>query len=342
MYDVSFEKRKRIVLIGFAAILLVLAVWITMPWIHADSDWKMNYENFKKEAGEELELGMYQRINGIFGSNADREIKIARIRAKSALFSFQEMMVGLGVLMVIVASFLTLFRELQRGDGGLDVWTKSAVVMGMGIIIVTNYLDIVDTAEKLGNIFVRAGADVVATGSEDKSLKDWIDSTFDYGDEDLKGSVIEIDIRKPLAGVPEIISDLGIIFKTIWKYIRLIGLVVVVNLALLPGHIALYSIWLEMLIRRAFFPVAIADIVGQGGRSPGVSYIKKYVSLYIRVAMCYIIAAIGNVLIGQIATKIPTSTFNGAMQLFTIAVLYLSVSRLYSQTSTIANQVVGV
>ena len=350
-YDASFDKRKRIVLIGFSLIILVLAAWFVMPMVRADSpsSKKESYNIFKGGVKRELSRGMYDRIKRIFGSEAktsDNEIEQAATELNDFMETFQDSMVGVGLIFVIVASFITLFRELQRGEGGLDVWTKYAVVMCIGAIVVIHYNDIIGAAEGIGQLFVESGEAALGSSAEANSLSEWIDSTFDAGEGDIKPVP---DLNGSVTsgfGIPEAFNtfreNVGFTIELWRKRILLTALLVVVELAMLPGYVSLYSIWIEIFIRKAFFPVAIADIVGQGARSPGVAYIRKFISVYIRVAMCFVISAVGNSMIGKVAQQAPHDTLDGALRLMTIAVLYLTVSNLYAQTASIANQVAGV
>ena len=45
-------------------------------------------------------------------------------------------------------------------------------------------------------------------------------------------------------------------------------------------------------MRRAFFPLALADVSGEGLRSPGFNFIKAYFALYLEMAYFYIVALI--------------------------------------------------
>ena len=69
--DVSYERRKKVVLSGFIAVLVLCTIWIAMPFARAeDSDLKTGYNNFKEFVVGELDDGMLSSLDSMFGDGS--------------------------------------------------------------------------------------------------------------------------------------------------------------------------------------------------------------------------------------------------------------------------------
>lgn len=104
-----------------------------------------------------------------------------------------------------------------------------------------------------------------------------------------------------------------------------------------------YGLYFSLCLRRAFMPLAIADISVEGIRSPGFRYIKGYLGLYIEMAYYYIVTALSTVmlrfaLINQSAAKDTNTVFGVWGACYCILVATRVMVR---QSGTVANRVMG-
>lgn len=84
------------------------------------------------------------------------------------------------------------------------------------------------------------------------------------------------------------------------KWFKALGMLIIPYILSLllevAAYFAAFSLILEIGIRRLFMPFAIADIYGEGMRSPGMRYLKKYFAVFIKIAICLSVAVLTSIL----------------------------------------------
>ena len=100
---------------------------------------------------------------------------------------------------------------------------------------------------------------------------------------------------------------------------------------------------IEIGIRRAFMPMAVAEVYQDGLRSPSARYIKKYFSCFLKLAIIIVI----NALVGTIVSA--NTNFDGSAgpdvalgQTTMLVVLSLTTVGMMFRASEFANDIVGV
>ena len=354
MYDVSYEKRKRIMLIGMILIAALLIVCFTSPLAHAvnraayrDLSLRTWYDKRMNEVAKELGEGLLGHVQGIFSSShTGSTTEIARLlsnmtHAASSAIQQTEIISffrGIGIGLAAVYAFANLFSELSRGDGNIEMWAKCFVVMLTGIIVVQYWASVYIFVQALGTAIVDKMKQGASTGTE--PLTDWVTTNFAFGDEDLYNGPWHTGIID-FSGSAEYFENIRLYFITFWKLIRLYAIYVLTQIAMMPGDVALISMWVEKQLRHIAMPLALADVAGNGLRSPGVLYIKKFLALYLRIGMCFVVAGLCSAMAGTVLLSGSTNFTMGLARLIVIVTIYMSASRLYSGTSTIAAQVIG-
>lgn len=357
-YDASYKKRKKVVLAGLTAIIILCLVWIAIPLSMAkelsdpddQSEWSnfhKTYYNFQQSVDEELADGMFNSINALFGDETEGNIvnkSLSSVKAsieESKLFmNVATALKGIAMFIVVVYSMFHMFAELQRGDGSTDMWAKCFVTVAIGLMVVMNWDAILTTLEQLGQYLMTKVGEGVDKTENLEGIRTWVDSTFAWGDNDMNdlGSYAFYDIGGLISGFFE---NALLYF---WGGIRIAGMfiiLVIFEIPLMGARIVLLTILIELYVRKAFFPLAIADVAGNGARSPGIGYMKKFVALYIRIGMCYLIAAIGNIIVNAVMGADAANFLEGLLKIIVVFVAYLTCTKLYSSTSSIASQVVG-
>lgn len=289
------------------------------------------YTELQAFAKMELTSGMQSSIDAIFGSgdtdeyaNTINQMFLNVNRALNNTDYYKPIATavkGLALFMVVMYSFLALFKELQRGDGSFEIWSKCLVMLAFGMITVLNWEPIINALETLGifikNQVINALGSISADSSTDFNiLTSWFDSTF----------------PEKQTGIPSVLGS-----------VELFAIIFFSEFPLMLGRGVLLTILIELVVRKAFFPLAIANVCGNGMRSPGVAYMKKLLALYIRIAICFVIAFLGNIIVGAIMTTPISGTKSSEfLQIVCMGVVYLTCARLYAATSSIASQIVGM
>lgn len=102
---------------------------------------------------------------------------------------------------------------------------------------------------------------------------------------------------------------------------------------------AIYQILFEIGIRKTFAPLAVADIYQEGLRSPGVRYLKRYLAVFIKLAICALTCFICNAITaagGGASTATEWLTY-----LFDIIAINFTCVGFMFKTGEYANDIVG-
>ena len=177
---------------------------------------------------------------------------------------------GMGSLVAIVIMVGKLEETLARGKGEEEALSEGVISLSICLLVVLYCNDILDIINGLGQLILEAMSHFVSTGVDTGLTSDHID---------------------PAGGTMEAIGLLMKIFP-----IYLLSKVEVIAVKMVA-----FSIILELGIRRLFFPLAIADIYGEGMRSPGMRYMKKYLACWVRMSICIAVAYLGNQMIATVS-----------------------------------------
>ena len=102
---------------------------------------------------------------------------------------------------------------------------------------------------------------------------------------------------------------------------------------------AIYQILFEIGIRKTFAPLAVADIYNEGLRSPGVRYLKRYLAVFIKMAICALTCFICNSITA--AGGGPSTAMEWLSYLFDIIAINFTCVGFMFKTGEYANDIVG-
>lgn len=349
----SYIKRKIIVLSGLSAMLLIGVVWIFMLQAKADdykSEQMQDYDDFRVIVGTEISDGLITSIDAIFNSEefnlaSMKEPMIndffkgakSRIEDDGRVQTMTDIVMVVAMILVMIYSFIELFKELQRGDGGIDMWAKCFTVVTLSVVVVVNYQMIIDVMEGLGRYLLDEF--IANASSSTSSLKDWIAS------EDPSVSPFKLIHDKPesidFPYIPDALDSAGTAFTIALYQIILTLLLVVMEIPLMSARVVLLTMLIELVVRKVFFPMAMSAVCTGGMRSPGVAYMKKLLGLYVRLAMCVLISIIGDLLVTHLMAWTTTSMFYGVMRIVCVFIVYITCVKLFSNTTALSNSIVG-
>ena len=191
----------------------------------------------------------------------------------------------------IVYGFIHAFKVFARGELNLDMGVKMIIVFVLSFLMVTYVDEMLTVVDDLGSsVLNMATADIEAS----------VELNTQSGAETIAQNIVNEYEEKQNGGV------LGF-FQGVWDGIQNLkesiltmlqsgsGLLVMkISLQFLIYAIAgaCFGLYISFCLRRAFMPLAVADVVAEGMRSPGIDYIKTYFSLYLEAAYFVLIAAI--------------------------------------------------
>lgn len=222
---------------------------------------------------------------------------------------FMTYLQGLGSVVAVVIMIGKIEESLARGKGDEEAISEGVIAISICLLAVLYSNDILKIVNGIGELILKA-----------MSLK--VSSGVDTG---LTSSYIS-----PAAGTMEAI---GLLLKIFPIYL-------LAKIEVIAVKMVAFSIILELGIRRIFFPLAIVDIYGEGMRSSGMRYMKKYLACWIRMSICIAVAYLGNQLIATVAAA---GSAGAAADNFinNVAIGYTTIAVML-KGQDVANDIVGV
>lgn len=203
---------------------------------------------------------------------------------------------AVGMILILVAAAIQLIQLAEREDESLDSLMRVLLVCIVGFFMITYVDDILSAIEKLGYLLysgISKGVDDVLKGETGSVTAKEVAETV--------GNAISAD---GFALDPAISTGAGVVAEEDTDAIRSLGSIIDKGVVSFMGSIlmtltfysllaAAYGLVFEFVIRKIFAPIAMADFVTQGARSPGVRYLKNYFGMYIRIGVFCIVILLG-------------------------------------------------
>lgn len=249
---------------------------------------------------EEMNFGVWDIVNDtFFGGNYYQALMANNIAA-----IISGTVKGVGIVFCIVFFVIQAIHNMDHGADPVDSITKAIICFSLAWIVIINCDKIFDALQGLG-----------------EAISKMIQGSLTQTD----APKIDIIKNETTANIFEILGDC---LTMILPYFGM-------KICQIAMKLAMYSILMEIIIRRAFASMAIADICGEGIRSPGFRYMKRFLASYLKVALCMVIAFLGSALLG--VANHDTDT-NFAIEILAID---FTIAGMMFKTSELANDIVG-
>ncbi len=215
---------------------------------------------------------------------------------------------GIGSVVAIVIMVAKLEESLARGRGDYDALSEGVIALSICLLVVLYSNDIINIINGIGNLIITAMSTHVASGS-----------TTGFA-------------PNAFAQATSTVEAMALILKILPVYL-------LCKLEVLAVKMVAFSIILELGVRRIFFPLAVVDIYGEGMRSSGMRYMKKYLACWVRMSLCIAVAYLGNLLIVTVNTTGIVDTADAFLN--QIAIGYTTIAVML-KGQDVANDIVGV
>ena len=243
--------------------------------------------------------GASQNIYGLFADTYTHE-------ALTFGTDFMTICKGLAAAFAVALMVGKIEESLARGKGDSDSLGEGVIALCICMLFVLHVDDLIDLVNKIGQFILASMATNISS---------------------------DIDPNKTTAykKANDTMEAIGLAFKIFLPYI-------LAKIETIAVKMVAFSLIIELGIRRIFFPLAIVDIYGEGMRSPGMRYIKKYLACWLRMAICIAVAYLGT---QMIMTATPDDS-SGVVDTFinNIAIGYTTIAVML-KGSDIANDIVG-
>lgn len=244
----------------------------------------------------------------------------------------------LGILLAVAFAMIRLFQNLERGADPMESIFKILIEICIVSMIMINVDAIMKWICRLGTYICELLNDSVTSTSASINS---IDIVFNLGGlktpTECGGLAIALkqleDVDVPLLGIyfwkMGIKNDL-LIPELCTIVCKIIAQFVVIQLMF------------ELGIRKLFAPFAIADIYGEGLRSPGMRYMKKYLEVFIKMAICLMVSVLGGSLMTMAAAGFTDPNVGFMETMFAIIATEFTCMGVMLKAGEYANDIVGV
>lgn len=205
-------------------------------------------------------------------------------------------------------------RALEKIDKGQDqdrVAVEAIIWIVITAIIILNINTIITVIMKLGTVIV----DLIAGSAMSTEMAENM--------EDAATNILHVIYSDNSISKG---SETGFI-----AWIKASGSLIVPNitnkLIIIATKFAVLSVIIEIGIRRIFAPMAVADIVAEGVRSPGMRYFKKFLAAYLKMGVMVIISELCGVVLYAVITN--GSTGGLSLLIDVVAVNFTAVGVIF-------------
>ncbi len=330
----SVKKKERaavwiariVLMLGFLFIFTIPSAYASYPDIARaraegdfDYDGVSDQNEFQVAMVEQITTGVSKMTTQILTGGGDDNVYhgfYEFVMGDTSNFmsdTFKNTIKACGAFWCIAIAFIHFFNNVERGQDPMEMVFKILIEIGIaGLFIMWS--------DRIMTAIMDSGTAIIAlvAGSG----------------EDIAGSSTATQILKDLTG-----KETGDFFWQIGTTLKLLIPWVLSWLIQMVTVFLLLQILFEVAIRRAFAPLAIADIYQEGLRSPGARYMKRFFAVFIKMAVCLLIAQIGSEL---------TSTIGGAtglagtlVYLFQIIIVNFTLIGVMFRAGEFANDIVG-
>lgn len=237
------------------------------------------------------------------------------------------LLAALGMSVAVLLAFYKMFVSLEKGQDALETTLRLLFEVTVVLLIIVNVGPIIQLITNIGDL-------IASSVTLDKPGK-----SGDLGVQILQGMGIK---PKQHDGGTYYVGGLN------WFKAVAILLVpwVLSFLVTIGGYFVVFTILFELMLRRLFTPFAIADIYGEGLRSPGMRYLKKYLAIFLKIAVvlatCYLIGICQTIVLPDTTKTKALDDFKSVI-VFILKVLAINFSGIgiMLKGGEIANDIAG-
>lgn len=318
MKTLSLEKRKKLINIQtFIIIASAFFLVFILPTAYAKDDNTQQLAMAEQILSGPLKVVKEISDNsGIFAGlwEAATGGNFESINAMQVIFDLFKI---LGAFFALGIALAHISDNVQR-DQGMDVVWKCIMELMVTFIILINLTEILDAISTTG----------VAILSEIGMNGD--DATISASAEDLLSS---ISSDGESSGGWMWRAGVNAILIVPW---------IISYLITIAAKFAIIQILIEILIRKVFAPLAVANVYKDGLRSPGARYLLRYLGTFLKLAVCAIITVVLPAFVSLGGSEINGDTGAAFDYIFSIIAVNFTVVTLMLKAGEYTNDIVGV
>lgn len=262
---------------------------------------------------------------------------------------------GLGTVFVIVYFLFSIVRETQKGDTSSEMWLRTCAAAFAALFMIGWISPAMDALYGIGDYIVTT---VEAAVEIDAVVGDVIDAATQKQREEAEKKMAEAFSLIPgLSGDEAGNNSLKDLLDADYEanhfavqqaHEMLEYMEYVVYLPMLLSIFLIGTAVFELKIIQAFAPIAVATIAAEGARSPGVRLLKRYLACFLKIAIYFLIAAVGAEMTKfyyGLITKMSATTEMTPALVINLVFMLLSnamAAMAMMQSGGLSNEIIGV
>lgn len=249
-------REKRLVMYGLFTALCLFPVLMAVPGVHA-------------KFADDIENLLVKDIASMGGGIT---IEIQNVLLDTKLDSGVSDAFSAGVksvanVLFIFYMYCALISEVQKGDPEMGMWLRFFCKIYVGFWCIHNSGELITIIKGLGEGLTSSVTLTTAQAADlEKNARTALDAVFKPNGVKINGLTAAI------------------------LYVRMLPIILGGKIAVVAAKVVSFTLLLEEGICHTFLPIAVANICGEGLRSPGGRFVKIYFAIYVRMAMVILIA----------------------------------------------------
>lgn len=257
-----------------------------------------------------VEIYQVSNLNGGWSANVFDKSGVTFLTITESLYNA---MYPTGIMLIMLFFLIEILDEVQTDHFSVEHLIKKLITLAVSILVLSQGTTILHYVLELGDALA-AEISWAATGT---SGTDDLMALYD----DLTATSSGI-----ISSIVACITALAVIIKSLPGY--LLNLV-----CYLIAYLLSFSRFLELLIRFAFAPIGMAQLVSGGSKGAGMRYIKKFASVCIQGAVCVLALNVSPMLVELV---------NGLSGIVAFAVVPLTTIGFLVKAGRVADDICGV
>ena len=248
----------------------------------------------------------------------------------------------LGISLMGMFILMEVLQEMSRGTFGTDAIMRVMTKMVIACLLIIYAADILEALDTIGDYLVAlvkvsvnqaiaaAEAAAEASGASTESIATAITKLADSmssaasGTSSSSGALTSDGTSALWTGITDTVSN-----GLTWLLGKILTLTV-------KGMS--YALFMELAIRKAFMPLAMASAVNGGGRDPGFRYIKKYFSVYLKMGIIIVTIACCVVMVNT--TQAVSN--NALLMIYEVYAIKIAALQVIRNGTMFADEIMGV
>ncbi len=312
------ESIKKINMFAYSAIAVVFIIMFVMPCAFAD--FKCDIINGMIE---QIKNGVTQVYYDFLTPSGAKSSILNMVISESPGGLIQgayNVCAAAGAFLCIIYGYMHMLTDESRGMDHKEALMKAIKQLFLVAIFLMLLPTVLNTLAKIGFYFIEGIANI----------------TMDPEHSGVEGLSLDLlDHNANVSGFMAFFSFIGCFLTLAIPYLASWVMVA-------AAHFIVFSLLIEIAIRRVFAPVAMANVYGEGLRSPGMRYMMRYVACFIKIAIALFVAMLNPLLLSTISVTLSEGPQKVMAFLVCVVACNFTVLGISQRLGEYANDIAGV